>query len=62
SYWSTYQLLSLRNADVEANQDGSVNVSVSQLAYTLGGVPKDQQPQLRVTRIDGRLLIDSDPR
>ncbi len=58
SHWSQYSSVSARNASgVTSNPDGSVNVPVD-VSYDAGVVKRE----LRVTRLDGRLLIDSDPR
>lgn len=58
SHWSRYSSVSARNASgVTNNPDGSVNVPVD-VSYDAGVVKRT----LRVTRLDGRLLIDSDPR
>jgi hypothetical protein len=62
SHWSQYSWVSARNAfGVTDNPDGSVRVPVDVTYHTAGG---DQVVKrvLRVTRLDGHLLIDSDPR
>ena len=63
AYWSGYQLLALDDARiVESYPDGSLDVTVAVLNYRIGDVEVNEQPVLRVTRLDGRLVIDSDPR
>ncbi len=58
SHWRQYSSISARNAfGVTDNPDGSVNVPVD-VSYDAGVVKRT----LRVVRLDGRLLIDSDPR
>ncbi|MFN2478492.1 MAG: serine/threonine-protein kinase [Pseudonocardiaceae bacterium] len=62
SYWSQYSSISARNAfGVSANSDGSVRVPV-EVTYDNGANAQVVKRALRVTRLDGRLLIDSDPR
>lgn len=62
SHWSQYSSVSARNASgVTDNPDGTVNVPVD-VTYTTASGPQVVKRQLRVTRLDGRLLIDSDPR
>jgi hypothetical protein len=65
SYWSQYSAVSARNAfGVTDNPDGSVNVPVD-VSYETSGAEATKQVvkrELRVVRLDGRLLIDSDPR
>jgi serine/threonine protein kinase len=62
SYWSQYSSVSAANAfGVTDNPDGSVRVPVD-VTYHKGGSPEVVKRALRVTRLDGRLLIDSDPR
>jgi hypothetical protein len=58
TYWEQYSQVSARNAQgVTTNDDGSVTVPVD---VTYDG--RSEQRQLRVTRLDGRLLIDSEAR
>ncbi|MGH3718436.1 MAG: serine/threonine-protein kinase [Pseudonocardiaceae bacterium] len=62
SQWSRYSSVSARNAfGVTDNPDGSVRVPV-EVTYTTGGTAQVLKRALRVTRLDGHLLIDSDPR
>ncbi len=62
SHWSQYSSISARNAfGVTNNPDGTVNVPVD-VTYTTAGGTQVVKRQLRVTRLDGQLLIDSDPR
>jgi hypothetical protein len=62
SHWSQYSSVSARNAfGVTDNPDGSVRVPVD-VTYTTGGTATVIKRALRVTRLDGHLLIDSDPR
>ena len=62
SYWKQYSSVSAANAfGVTDNPDGSVRVPV-EVTYTKAGSPEVVKRALRVTRVDGRLLIDSDPR
>lgn len=58
TYWEQYSQVSARNAQgVTTNDDGSVTVPVD---VTYDG--RSEQRELRVTRLDGRLLIDSEAR
>jgi eukaryotic-like serine/threonine-protein kinase len=62
SHWSQYSSVSARNAfGVTDNPDGSVRVPVD-VTYHTGDSAQVVKRVLRVTRLDGRLLIDSDPR
>ncbi len=62
SYWSEYSSVSARNAfGVTDNSDGSVRVPV-EVTYNKAGNVEVVKRVLRVSRLDGRLLIDSDPR
>ncbi|HEX4099927.1 MAG TPA: protein kinase [Pseudonocardiaceae bacterium] len=62
SYWSQFSSVSARNASgVTDNADGSVQVPVD-VTYDTGANSRVAKRALRVTRLDGRLLIDSDPR
>ena len=62
SHWSQYSSVSARNAfGVTDNPDGSVRVPVD-VTYNTGGSAQVTKRVLRVTRLDGHLLIDSDPR
>ena len=62
SHWSQYSSVSARNAfGVTDNPDGTVTVPVDVTYNTAGGAQVVKR-QLRVTRLDGQLLIDSDPR
>lgn len=62
SHWSQYSSVSARNAfGVTDNPDGSVRVPVD-VTYTTGGTTQMIKQALRVTRLNGHLLIDSDPR
>jgi eukaryotic-like serine/threonine-protein kinase len=62
SYWSQYSSVSARNAfGVSDNADGSVRVPV-EVTYHTSGTAQVAKRALRVTRVDGHLLIDSDPR
>ncbi len=62
SYWSDYSSVSARNAfGLTYNPDGSVRVPV-EVTYNKGGNAEVVKRVLRVSRLDGRLLIDSDPR
>ncbi|HEX5347342.1 MAG TPA: serine/threonine-protein kinase [Pseudonocardiaceae bacterium] len=62
SYWSQYSSVSARNAfGVTDNSDGSVRVPV-EVTYNNGADAQVVKRALRVTRLNGRLLIDSDPR
>jgi hypothetical protein len=58
AYWGQYSQVSARNAQgVTTNDDGSVTVPVD---VTYDG--RTEQRELRVTRLDGELLIDSEAR
>jgi eukaryotic-like serine/threonine-protein kinase len=62
SYWSQYSSVSARNAfGVTDNSDGSVRVPV-EVTYNDGANAQVVKRALRVTRLNGQLLIDSDPR
>ncbi|MBV9162009.1 MAG: serine/threonine protein kinase [Pseudonocardiales bacterium] len=62
AHWSQYSSVSARNAfGVTDNPDGSVKVPV-EVTYNTGGSAQVVKRVLRVTRLDGHLLIDSDPR
>jgi serine/threonine protein kinase len=62
SYWSNYSSVSARNASgVTDNADGSVRVPLD-VSYNTGANAQTVKRALRVTRLDGHLLIDSDPR
>ncbi|MGH3785524.1 MAG: serine/threonine-protein kinase [Pseudonocardiaceae bacterium] len=62
SHWSRYSSVDARNASgVTDNPDGSVNVPVD-VNYHTGEDVQAVKRQLRVSRLDGQLLIDSDPR
>jgi hypothetical protein len=62
SYWSDYSSVSARNAfGLTNNPDGSVRVPV-EVTYNKDGNAEVVKRVLRVSRLDGRLLIDSDPR
>jgi hypothetical protein len=62
SYWSEYSAVSARNATgVTDNADGSVRVPV-EVTYNNGANAQVMKRALRVTRLNGQLLIDSDPR
>jgi hypothetical protein len=62
SYWSQYSSVSARDANgVKDNPDGSVNVPVT-VTYTTGSGTQVERRQVRVARVDGQLLISSDPR
>ena len=57
-YWEQYSQVSARNAQgVTTNDDGSVTVPVD-VTYD----DRSEQRKLRVTRLDGKLLIDSEAR
>jgi len=59
-YWAQYTDVSSENAiGVTPNEDGSVNVPVD-VTYTGAGGPVPQHRVVRVTRVNGQLLIDSD--
>jgi len=63
SHWSQYSSVSARNAfGVTDNPDGTVTVPVDVTYNTTGAGTQVVKRQLRVTRLDGQLLIDSDPR
>lgn len=58
-YWSKYTDLSSENArGVTPNDDGSVNVPVD-VTYSRGDSVEKVKRQVRVTREDGRIVIDS---
>jgi eukaryotic-like serine/threonine-protein kinase len=58
-YWAKYTDVSSRNANgVTKNQDGSVNVPVD-VTYTQNGSSQQTKRQVRVTRENGQLVIDS---
>jgi eukaryotic-like serine/threonine-protein kinase len=62
SHWAQYSSVSARNAfGVTDNPDGSVKVPVD-VSYNNGGNTEVVKRILRVTRLNGHLLIDSDPR
>jgi hypothetical protein len=62
SHWTQYSSVSARNAfGVTDNADGSVRVPV-EVTYHTGDTAQMVKRTLRVTRVDGQLLIDSDPR
>jgi serine/threonine protein kinase len=62
SYWSRFSSISGSNAfGVTDNPDGSVRVPV-QVTYNTGEDSQVAKRAVRVVRLDGRLLIDSDPR
>ncbi len=62
AHWSQYASVSARNANgVTPNPDGTVNVPVD-VTYTTAIGEQTVKQHLRVTRLDGGLLIDSDPR
>jgi hypothetical protein len=62
SYWSQYSSVSARNAfGVTDNSDGSVRVPV-EVTYNNGANAQTVKRALRVTRLNGQLVIDSDPR
>jgi len=62
SYWRQYSAVSAANAfGVTDNPDGSVRVPVD-VTYNKAGSPQVVKRVLRVTRLNGHLLIDSDPR
>jgi hypothetical protein len=63
SHWSQYSSVSARNAfGVTDNPDGTVTVPVDVTYNTTGSGTQVVKRQLRVTRLDSQLLIDSDPR
>jgi hypothetical protein len=62
SYWAQYSSVSARNAfGVTNNPDGSVRVPVD-VTYNKDSSTQVVKRVLRVIRLDGQLLIDSDPR
>lgn len=62
SHWGQYTSVSARNASgVTDNADGTVRVPVD-VTYDSNGSTQVVKRVLRVTRLDGQLLIDSDPR
>ncbi|MGH3670058.1 MAG: serine/threonine-protein kinase [Pseudonocardiaceae bacterium] len=62
SYWGQFSSVSGSNAfGVTDNPDGSVRVPV-EVHYNTGENSQVAKRALRVVRLDGRLLIDSDPR
>ncbi len=62
AHWGQYSSVSARNASgVTDNPDGSVNVPV-EVTYHTGDSAQVVKRELRVARLDGQLLIDSDPR
>jgi eukaryotic-like serine/threonine-protein kinase len=62
SYWSQYSSVSGANAfGLSNNPDGSVRVPVD-VTYHKAGSSEVVKRVLRVTRMNGHLLIDSDPR
>ncbi|HEY6421844.1 MAG TPA: protein kinase [Pseudonocardiaceae bacterium] len=62
SHWSQYSSVSASHAfGVFDNPDGTVTVPVD-VTYNTAGGAQVVKHQLRVTRLDGKLLIDSDPR
>jgi tRNA A-37 threonylcarbamoyl transferase component Bud32 len=59
-YWSQFTAVSSANANgVTPNADGSVTVPVD-VTYTTAGGPKTEHKTIRVTRVAGALLIDSE--
>ena len=57
-YWSRYTDVSSSNAyGVTPNADGSVNVPVD-VTYTTAAGPKQEKRTVRVTRLNGALVID----
>jgi len=59
-YWSQFTSVSSADAQgVTPNADGSVTVPVS-VTYTTAAGPKTEQKTIRVTRVAGQLLIDSE--
>ncbi len=57
-YWSRYTEVSAGNAyGVTPNADGSVNVPVD-VTYTTASGPQQEKRIVRVTRLDGKLVID----
>jgi eukaryotic-like serine/threonine-protein kinase len=62
SYWSQYSSISGANAfGLTNNPDGSVRVPVD-VTYHKAGSSEVVKRVLRVTRVNGHLIIDSDPR
>lgn len=62
AHWSQYSSVSAEDASgVTDNSDGSVSVPVT-VTYDTGGGQEVERQNVRVTRLEGRLLIDSDPR
>jgi serine/threonine protein kinase len=62
SYWSQFSSVSARNASgVSDNSDGSVRVPVD-VTYNNGANARGVKRALRVSWLDGHLVIDSDPR
>ena len=62
-YWGQYSSVSAQDANgVSDNPDGSVTVPVTVTYNTEGGGQQVERQQLRVVRVNGQLLIDSDPR
>ncbi|MGH3978694.1 MAG: hypothetical protein ACRDRZ_06800 [Pseudonocardiaceae bacterium] len=60
-YWGQYSEVSAQNAQgVTRNEDGTVNVPVD-VTYNGSGVQQEKRV-LRITRVGGELLIDSDAR
>jgi hypothetical protein len=58
-YWSQFSDVSSKQARVvKQYPDGAVDVQVS-VTYTKGDSPSTQQQQVRVTRVSGKLVIDS---
>jgi serine/threonine protein kinase len=61
-YWSKFSSVSARNAHgVRENGDGTVTVPVD-VSYDSDSGNQAQKRQVRVAKLNGRLLIDSDPR
>jgi hypothetical protein len=61
-YWSQFSQVSSEHANgVTKNADGSVNVPVD-VTYTKGDSPRTQHQVVRVTRVNGQLVIDVDAR
>lgn len=58
SYWDQYSRVSAHRARAVRNDDGSVNMSVD-VVYN---GEREERKVVRVTRLDGRLLIDSEAR
>ncbi|HEX2297569.1 MAG TPA: hypothetical protein VHH34_03450, partial [Pseudonocardiaceae bacterium] len=62
-YWGQYSSVSAQDASgVSDNPDGSVTVPVTVTYNTEGGGQQVERQRLRVVRLNGQLLIDSDPR